>query len=96
MKANVPIKRPGKGQEGEGQGRRVEDAGLKVTKERSAAEIIGAPVRDNSILQELAKKIFCRIKPPVNVPEEERAVGEKKWVKKKEHQRGRYSKRGVL
>ncbi|MCU0597168.1 MAG: hypothetical protein MUC98_17135 [Desulfobacterota bacterium] len=96
MKADVKIEGPGKGQEGEDQARRVEDTGLKVTKERSAAKIIRAPVRDESVLQELGEEVLSRIKPPMNVPKKEGVVGEKNRVKEEEHQEGRYSEAGMI
>ena len=89
MKADVKSEGPGRGQEGEDQARRVEDTGLKVTEECRAAKIIRAPVRDESVLQELGEEVFCRIKPPMNVPKKEGVVGEKDRVKKEKHQEGR-------
>ena len=89
MKADVQVEGPGEGQEGEDQARRVEDTGLKVTEEWRATKIIRAPVRDESVLEELGKEVFCRIKPSMNVPKEERPVGDKNRVKKEEHQQGR-------
>jgi len=96
MKADVQIEGPRKGQEGEDQARRVEDTGLKVAEERSAAKIIRAPVRDESALQELGEEMLCRIKPPMNVPKKEGVVGEKNRVKEEEHQEGRYSEAGLI
>jgi len=96
MKADVKIEGPGKGQEGEDQARRVEHTGLKVAEERSAAKITRAPVRDESVLQELGEEVFCRIKPPMNVPKKKSVVGEKNRVKKEEHQEGRYSEAGLI
>jgi len=50
MKTDVKIEGPRKGKEGEDQARRVEDTGLKVAEEGSAAKIVWAPVRDESVL----------------------------------------------
>lgn len=96
MQADVQIEGPGKGQEGEDQARRIEDAGLKVAEERSAAEVIRAPVGDNSVLQGLGEEVLSRIKPPVHIPKEERVAGEKNRVEKEKHQEGRYSEADMI
>jgi hypothetical protein len=48
MKADVKIERPWKGQGGEDQGGRIEDAGLQIAEEWRATKIIRAPVRKRS------------------------------------------------
>lgn len=96
MQADVQIEGPRKGQEGEDQARRVEDSGLKVAEEWSAAKVIRAPVGNNPLLQGSGEEVLSRIKPSMNIPKKERVVGEKHRMKKEKHQKGRYSEAGMI
>jgi hypothetical protein len=96
VKAHVSIERPWKREEGKEQGRRVEHTGLEVAEKWRAAEIIWAPVGNESVLQGLREEMLCRIEPPMNVPKEEGVVGEKNRVKKEEHEEGGYREGGMF
>ena len=88
MKAYVQIEGPRKRHGREDQRWEVEDTGLKVAEEWRAAEIIWAPVGNETVLQKLSEEVLCRIKPPMNVPKKEGVAGEKNRVKKEESQKG--------
>lgn len=96
MQTDVHVEGQRKGQEGEEQAGRVEDTGLKVTEEGGAAEIIRAPVGDGVVLEGLSKKIFCRIKPPVNVTKKESLSRKKDRMEKKKNQPDRQTERHAL